>query len=356
MTRSVRRASCILLVSVALAAGADAAQRTLDQPTLAWMQAVLDSWEAICRRDLRIDAEPLPWIIFYDEDSAWQLQPEKGWLPPHEVSPHSVRFLGADYPLVRVPHRGGKLWVPDRESLPVEAARLHVATMPYDDERKSFFVAPLPALFHKLAGEDQARHLDELFLGVAIHELTHTRHHPYAMPHIARLRLRYRLPDSFDDNVIQQQFGSDDEYKAMYEAERSAFTRAILSSNLDECRRAVREALLLTQKRKDRFFVGDKEGYSGLEDIFLAMEGLAMWAQYRTARERAPSGEDWRQTLKTLAERRDAWSQEEGLGLFLLIDRLLPGWQARVLTADFTLPFAMLREAVDEPSARDGRR
>ena len=39
----------------------DAAQRTLDQATLVWMQAVLSNWEAVCRRDLRIAAEPLPW-------------------------------------------------------------------------------------------------------------------------------------------------------------------------------------------------------------------------------------------------------------------------------------------------------
>ena len=53
-----------------------------------------------------------------------------------------------------------------------------------------------PAFFHKLAGPDQARNLDELFLGLAAHELTHTRHYVYAMPQIRRLRLRYKLPET----------------------------------------------------------------------------------------------------------------------------------------------------------------
>ena len=58
------------------------------------MPAVLDNWEAVCRRDLRIPAEPLPWIIFYDEDLAWHLQPERWLLPPHETSTESLRLTG----------------------------------------------------------------------------------------------------------------------------------------------------------------------------------------------------------------------------------------------------------------------
>jgi hypothetical protein len=61
---------CIVLACVVLTPATDAAQQKLDQPTLVWMQAVLDNWEAVCRRDLRIPAEPLPWIIFYDEDTS----------------------------------------------------------------------------------------------------------------------------------------------------------------------------------------------------------------------------------------------------------------------------------------------
>jgi hypothetical protein len=53
------------------------------------------------------------------------------------------------------------------------------------------------------------------------------------------------------------------------------------------------------------------------------------------------------QTAMALAARADAWSQLEGLGRFLLIDRLAPGWQARFLAPDFPSPFAVLREAVN---------
>ena len=119
-----------------------------------------------------------------------------------------------------VGHRDGKVWVPDREPLPADVAKPQVAAMPYDNERNSFFIAPLPGLFHKLAGPDQARNLDELFLGLAAHELTHTRQLVYAMAQIRRLRLRYKLPEHVDDNIIQQEFGARDDYKRLYRSGR----------------------------------------------------------------------------------------------------------------------------------------
>jgi hypothetical protein len=76
------------------------------------------------------------------------------------------------------------------------------------------------------------------------------------------------------------------------------------------------------------------------------MEGLAMWVQYRTARARALAGEDWLTTFITLGERHDAWSQQDGLALLVLIERLAPGWHARFLAPDFPSPFTVLKDAV----------
>ena len=337
---------CVVLSCVVLNTGTDAVQPTLDQPTLVWMQAMLNNWNAVCRRDLRIPAQPLPWIIFYDETLAWHLHPETSLLPPHQASTRSLRFTGKPYPLIQVAHQDGKLWVPGRASVPIDVARPRMAAMPYDSDRSSFFIAPLPSLFHKLAAPDQARNLDELFLGAAAHELTHTQQLAFAMAKIRQLRIRYNLPEHLDDNIIEREFGNNAEYKRMYGEEGDLWTKAMRATDLDDVRRAAEQALLASQARKARFFVGDKAGYSDLEDIFLAMEGLAMWVQFRTARERAPSGEDWLTTFISLAQKSDAWSQQDGLALLILIERLAPGWHARFLAPDFPSPFAVLREAI----------
>jgi hypothetical protein len=333
--------------------GNQVAEQTLNQSTLFWMQAVLNNWEAACRRSLHIAPEPLPWIIFYDENQAWHLKPEEHLLPPHQVSAHSLKFVGRTYSIFRVEHQDGGLWVPGREALKINVASPPVTTMPYDKDRKSFFIVALPALYHRLAGSDQAANLDELFLGLTAHELTHTRQLIYGMQQIKRLRAGNKLPESFDDNIIQQEFGTNDEYKMTFEKERKLLTSAVLAQDIKDCRQKVEEVLSFNQKRKERFFTGEKKAYSHLEDIFLALESTAMWVQYQAARDRAPAGEDWLKTLIKLSENTDSWSQEEGLALFLLIDRLVPGWQKRFLAQNFPSPFAVLREAVDKPVKRE---
>jgi hypothetical protein len=39
------------------------------------------------------------------------------------------------------------------------------------------------------------------------------------------------------------------------------------------------------------------------------------------------------------------WSQEEGLALFLLVDRWMPGWVSRVLSPEMASPVVLLEEA-----------
>ena len=316
------------------------------------MQAVLDNWRDACRRHLHTPAVRLPWIIFYDEAAAWHVNPEEGRLPPHEASATRLRFAGREYPLSRVVHDKG-LWVPDRAPLPVEP---RATAMVYANEQKPFIIIPLPSLFRKLAAADQAPILDEFFLGLSLHELTHTRQIVYAMRQIKRLRKQYRLPESLDDNMIESRFAGDEAYKRLFDEEQQHLSRAVLADKTDVCRRELAQVLAISRQRRARFFVGDRAGWAGLEDVFLALEGSAMWVQYQVTKDHAPKGQDWRQTLRWLAERMDAWSQQEGLGLFLVIDRLAAGWQACFLGPNMPSPFAVLRRVMREGASSKSSR
>jgi hypothetical protein len=340
-------AVCVaLLAGAALAAGGQTLDAESERQAVATMQAALDSWEAACRRHLRATVEPLPWIIFFDENHAWHVNPRRELLPSHEAVATPLKFAGRARPLLRVKNEG-RLWVPGREPL---ALRPCAIAMPYGDDRQTFCIIALPSFWRTLAADMPAAVADELFFGAAAHELTHTRQLVDVTRRIKRLRAEHRLPKSIDDNIIQQTFGADADYKRLYEEERGHWTRAILADDLDACRRAVAEGLAVRQERAKRFFVGEKQGYAELEELFLGLEGVAMWVQYRVARDRAPTSQPWQQTLISLAQYTDSWSQEEGLSLFLLIDRLVPGWQQRFLAPNFPSPFAVLREALRKPA------
>jgi hypothetical protein len=314
----------------------------IDKPTLAWTQAVVDRWEVACRKYLHVAPHPLPWIIFFDDRSSWHLNPDKSELPGHTPLRAAVKFAGRDHEVVQVEHREGRLWVPGRDALPVKAGG---ATMPYYDDRRVFFELALPSLWRKESGSAPSRDLDELILGLALHELTHTRQMVDVSRRIEAMRSRHKLPESVNDNLIENTFSKIPDYKKIWDEEWAHLSRALLADDASGMRDAITEVLAASERRKARFFVGDYQGWSELEDIFLAMEGVAMWV-HRMARDHAPPGESWQQTAGVLFTRGDAWSQMEGLALFLLIDRLVPGWQARFLAPGFPSPFAVLREAV----------
>src|SRR3712207_2979838 len=109
---------------------------TAAEPPLAWMQSTLAAWEVACRQDLHIAPDPLPWIIFYDDTHSWHIRPDKRLLPLHRRTNYSLRFAGRRYAICEVAHRSG-LWIPGRPPLNLKA---RAVTMPYDGDRKAFFV------------------------------------------------------------------------------------------------------------------------------------------------------------------------------------------------------------------------
>lgn len=308
-----------------------------------YMQKTADDWEYSCRNDLHIELGILPWIIFYDSTTAWHVNPDVKLLTAPTKLASSVRFAGLDYPLFQMSHTG-KVWVPERD--PIDVKSFAVATMPVSDNKRSFFISTVRSYFVTLAPPDQAVFLELLLKGLNIHELTHTRQLPFVISQILEAQKKYRLPESIDDNSIQRTFENNEAYKTLFLKEKAHLWDAAMASNLDSCKTALKRALDLAAERQRTFFIEENEGYKILDGIFLALEGSAMWAQYKTTLKYAPSGQSPEQTLHFLFQQADSWSQEEGLALFLVIDKLVPDWQAQFFNKELPSPFELLRKYV----------
>lgn len=100
------------------------------------------------------------------------------------------------------------------------------------------------------------------------------------------------------------------------------------------------------KKRYARYFTGANSIYREIESLFLTLEGTGQWAAWRLAAARARPGAPETEALRLVRDNRKYWSQDEGLALFILIDALMPGWQARVFSAAPPSPFEMLEEAI----------
>jgi hypothetical protein len=316
-----------------------------------WMLKALETWKAVCRRHLHINPEPLPWMVFFDHHQAWHLNADAKLLPAHRNTGVAIGAGKRQQPLLAVPHTT-QLWIPGRDPLPLGPQYPpYTFTAPYANEQKAMFVVALPSLVRGYPGGESFRKLDEFFLGLTAHELVHTRQLPDVVRRIERMRTRHpTMPEDIDDNFIQKQWKDDAEYARMAGEERRMLLEAVMAKDDAALSRSlIEKALAQADARRKRYFAGDKAFHTEIDDIFLVMEGIGVWVQFQVARDLAGPEESWQESLKNLLSRNDDWVLEEGLALFLLIDRLVPNWQARFLAPDFPPPLEVLRDALRKP-------
>ena len=307
-----------------------------------WMQSTLGNWEATCVRHLKIDPRPLPWIIFYDEKHAWHVNPEAERLPDASPTGFALSFAGAEFPVHRVTHSDGTLWTPSGRPLPLVP---RAATMAYDENTRPFFILALPSFWRTLPGAAKFPRLDEFLLGVASHEITHTRQIVDVAKRLDRAQKAGLLPAEIDDDVIEHTFRTDTAYAERHRAEVGLLYEAVFARDPQRSKALIREALAKAEKRRERFFRGERHSLREAEEVFVVMEGFAEWCQLQVLREAEPEL-SYEAAVHKLRGNDVPWVQDYGLALFVLIDRHVPGWPALFLKPDFPSPFSVLGNAI----------
>ena len=266
---------------------------------------------------LASDPRPLPWIVLFNKECTFHLAPAQ---PPAD-------FTRLDLPLsfVGVPHHrvlsGARRERPVAERHPgPDCARRHdIAVRPGPvDVLRHGITEHLEATLEVQPGCD-ARRLD------------------------AR-KQEHDLPRRITDDLVQERFRSVPGFKEAFEAEREALYRAAAEPDPNRLRVLTAEAIALIRERRERFFQGPSAVYGELEDLFLMMEGLGEWLNFKL--KIATLGESESQALEaSRLDTRNTWTQAEGLVLFLLLDRLVPAWQLYVLDDARTSPVDLLARA-----------
>ncbi|MDG2523591.1 hypothetical protein P7B02_18840 [Caulobacter segnis] len=298
----IRNLAAALLLSVAAPAAQAACLMTPEDSNFA--NRAIGAWSTTARQDLQLSAGERPTIVLFDQTCAYTAGP---------AGP--VSWNGVAH--------GGQVKLPDGQAIP---ARVASFAAPFDENRKAFFVMALPSIWQG-AGVDSALGLEGLMQGVLIHEMTHTRQFYYVSPRLAELTAQYGLPDDLSDDSLQAAFAKDEAYVAAYEDELGALFQALNARSETQARAYTRQALAKMRARRAQFFVGDNAKWAPLDDLFLTMEGLGQWAAFAwTTRGR---GVDTGTAVRELRRGGRFWSQDEGLVLFLLVDRLVPDWQSR---------------------------
>lgn len=289
-----------------------------------WVQGSLRGWEVIRRDRLRLPPSR-PAIIVFDARCRYEMASGSGgWTAePHDGT-------------IRMPHG-------------VEPIQVGVTSFTSGGEgRPPFFVMALPSVW-RAAGISGLLGLDAGLQGVFLHEYMHATQAPYLRRAFQRMQAA-GAPEDISDDALQARFADDPEYGAAFERERSLLYAAATEPSLDRARQLAGEALAAMRARQSRWLTGDNAYWKHADDLFLTMEGVGQWSAYAWLSH--PRGWALSPALAARAMRggRRWWSQEEGLALFLVIDRLLPGWQAQAFSANPALGIDLLAEAVGDPA------
>ena len=273
-----------------------------------WLFSALANWERAAREDLQVAPAPLPTVVAIDGRCSYRL-------PSGDVG----RAIGA-------PH-GGTVTLPGGRQVPL--GPISAAS----DDAGGYFAMSMPSVW-RAAGVTSELGLERLMDGVLLHEISHTSQLALASDEFERIAAGAGLDSAnWNDDMIQDRFAKNRDYTAAWRAETEALYAAALAPTRDEARDLAATALGMLRARRARWFTGADAYLSDLDDVFLTMEGMGQWLAYRHYLSPVGGNETEAAALKAVRPDRTYWSQEEGLALILVLDRLLPDWRDRVQAA-----------------------
>ena len=288
----------------------------------AWLADAPAAWMLVERDEFRLepsDAEPE--FLFFDEDCSYGSADGKRW----EAALHA-----------------GEVALPDGEILPPVVASFAAA----GPGGTPFIAMALPSIW-RAQGVSSDLGLEKMLFAVFVHEMAHTRQLAVYGPKLDELTVRWSLPEDLDDDAVQERFEDEPDFVASVDRERELLYAA-LEGNEEETRSRARQALNLIEERRSRWYVGADERYTELEDVFLTLEGVGNFAGYAWLVHAEGGATPPEVAVAGMRRGGRRWSQDEGMAVFLVLQRLNPHWSKGAFGAVPESGLQLLADGVKE--------
>lgn len=292
-----------------------------------WLTSSIDAWQLTRERYLRLPAEPLPLIVLFDKRCTYRVRVTD-----------RVAIDGEEH--------GGSIRLPNDRTIGVRAFGI---TSPMHNDSSVFVALALASVWRsdpqfRLSGTIWNQYLT----GAFIHEMTHARMLAATLPRLREMGPAV-YPDSIRDDVVQDRFASDELFASSVARETDQLYGVALTGHPVRRAALARTALEMIQTRRARFYAGELEPWSTIEQTFLDLEGVAQWAAFTHARAAFYRRFSFFQALGFFRSGEQFWSQDEGLALFLALDALDKSWQERFFATPAVSSLDLLSRALERP-------
>lgn len=289
---------------------------------LDWLENWFSAWELMSNEVLELPKSNPPIMFFYDDKYIYTTSEISS---PNGESFNGPKLLGEKLPWKRELH-GDTLTIPNGQRIPIQLMTFAAPTEQKNIE--AFFVMAAPIFWKNTGIESKEVSLEKLLTGVFLHEFAHTRQMNGIGSKITQFETNNTLKFEVSDDIIQDYFSNDSLYVAKYKKEINIFYDASNAKTKKELYNLTNKGLRLLKKRQSKYLWPENKVLPEMDNIFLSMEGLGqfMIVSWLTN----PKGGNYTLDIAIKATRRGGkwWSQDEGLALFLILDKMTnPDWK-----------------------------
>lgn len=213
----------------------------------------------------------------------------------------------------------GRITLPDKSEVPVDIMA-YAAENPLNF-KKPYFIMPLPSFWNNRGVESKELGLNKMITGIFVHEFSHTQQMQNFGKGITAFQNESKFNLELDDNVIQNLFQHDSLYTQMFLAEVDVLYEAIASNKINNSK--VKRGIELMKKRRSTFFKGQFANLEQIENLFLTMEGFGQYSMFVWLTHKNGGNIIYDQAVKGIRRNKKWWSQDEGLVLFLILERYI---------------------------------
>ena len=242
------------------------------------------------------------------------------------------------------PH-DGIVTLPNGEEMPAV-----VTSFSNSNDDQSFFVMSTPSIWREGGVDGGALGLERLMTAAMLHEGMHVSQIPTYGVKITDLIRQFDLPESFNDDSVQEAFESNEAFAASVRDETALFLAASYAANDGVARQLAQQAYDKLRARHQRWFTAEYEYMSEAEDLWLTLEGSGQWVGYQWLLDPHGGGASVKEAMPGFGTRSKWWTQNEGLALFLAIDRLGYDWKSSAFTTGDMTALELLDAALAETS------
>ncbi|MGX1929370.1 hypothetical protein [Flagellimonas sp. 2504JD4-2] len=312
----MRRITIIALLFLTATACKDKNQQTIGpNPEVSVLDSWFGAWELVSQDIYKLPTyQPVDFIFFDDKMvySTSRVTIAEG----HDFD--GPTLFSQDLAWKYKAHNG-MITLPDGAEIPVGIMSF---AGPLDNQKSdTFFIMPLPT-FWKNAGVDSRNLSYASFLtGIFVHEFSHTQQMGTFGKAVSKIEANHQFAHVLTDNIVEDYMAENSIYVEQFKKEVSMIYKA-LEADSGEITIEASKILSMINKRHDQHFTDSLSILKRLDNLFLTMEGVGEYNMYAWLSH--PEGGKLSPQQALEGTRRGKWSQDEGLGLAILLSKISP--------------------------------